>query len=62
VSNIRKIDILSNCGDCSGIRGNKCERDSFVWHPPIEPWILEIHRALLLSGIVAIREIPILSS
>ena len=62
VSNIRKIDILSDCGDGSRIGGNKCERDSFVWHPPIETWIFEIHRALLLSDIVAIREIPITSS
>jgi hypothetical protein len=62
VSNIRKIDILGDFGDSSRIGGNKCERDSFFWHPPIEPWIFEIHRALLLSDIVAIREIPIGSS
>jgi hypothetical protein len=62
VSNVRKIDILSNCGDGSRIGGNKCERDCFVWHPPIEPWIFEVHRALLLFDIVAICEIPIISS
>jgi hypothetical protein len=61
VSNKGEIDILSDLRDSGSIGGNKCERDSFLWHPPIEPWIFEIHRTLLLSGIVAIQKIPIIS-
>lgn len=60
-SYLREIDHLDR-GYISSVRGQECEGYGLFGFPPVDPGVFQIHWWLLLLGIIAVSEIPVVAT